>query len=301
MRARATGEGADMDANRLMNWLLAFALAAFLFSSFLFKVDETQYAVMFRFGEIVKTDFEPGLHFMVPVVNTVRKYDDRVLNLENRAETFLTGEKKNLLVDFFVKWKIQDVTAYYRATQGDEAVAGQRLLAVIKDALRAEFQRHTVKEVVSTDRRAMMEVMTVNTNSAAKEFGIAIVDMRVNKIELPDEVLESVFKRMRTERERTAKQFRAEGAEQAEKIRAEVEREKAVILANAYRDAEQIRGDGDASASAIYAKAYGKDPEFYAFHRSLEAYRRALGGGQDILVLDPDSEFFKYFGHKGGR
>ena len=290
-----------MDANRLMNWLMAFALSVFLLSSFAFKVDETQYAVLFRFGEIVKTDFEPGLHFMLPVVNQVKKYDDRVLNLENRAETFLTGEKKNLLVDFFVKWKIQDVTAYYRATQGDEAVAGQRLLAIIKDSLRAEFARRTVKEVVSADRRAMMEVMTVNANSAAKEFGIAIVDVRVNKIELPDEVLESFFKRMRTERDRTAKQFRAEGVEQAERIRAEVEREKAVILANAYRDAERIRGDGDASASAIYAKAYGRDPEFYAFHRSLEAYRRSLGGGQDILVLDPDSEFFKYFGKKGGR
>ena len=290
-----------MDANRLMNWILALGVTVFLFSSFLFKVDETQYAVLFRFGEIVKTDFEPGLHFMLPVVNQVKKYDDRVLNLENRSESFLTGEKKNLRVDFFVKWRIADVTAYYRATQGDEAQAAQRLLAIIKDGLRAEFQRRTVKEVVSTDRRAMMEVMTTNANSAAKEFGIAIVDMRVNKIELPDEVLESVFKRMRTERERTAKQFRAEGAEQAEKIRAEVEREKAVILANAYRDAQRIRGDGDATASAIYARAYGRDPEFYSFHRSLEAYRRALGSGQDILVLDADSEFFKYFGKKGAR
>lgn len=291
-----------MDANRILNWLMAFALALFALSAFMFKVDETQYAVLFRFGEIVKTDFEPGLHLMLPVVNTVKKYDDRVLNLENRAENFLTGEKKNLRVDFFVKWKIHDVTAYYRATQGDETIAAQRLLAIMKDALRAEFARRTVKEVVSADRRAIMQVMTQNANQAAKEFGIAIVDVRVNKIELPDEVLDSVFKRMRTERERTAKQFRAEGAEQAERIRAEVERERAVILANAYRDGERIRGDGDATASAIYAKAYGKDPEFYAFHRSLEAYRRSLGGGQDILVLDPDSEFFKYFGaKKGGR
>jgi len=290
-----------MDANRVMNWIMAFALTLFLLSSFMFKVDETQYAVLFRFGEIVKTDFEPGLHFMLPVVNTVKKYDDRVLNLENRAESFLTGEKKNLRVDFFVKWKIADVTAYYRATQGDETIAAQRMLAIMKDALRAEFARRTVKEVVSADRRAIMLVMTQNANQAAKEFGIAIVDVRVNKIELPDEVLESVFKRMRTERERTAKQFRAEGAEQAERIRAEVERERAVILANAYRDGERIRGDGDAAASAIYARAYGKDPEFYSFHRSLEAYKRAMGGGQDILVLDPDSEFFRYFGSKQGK
>ncbi len=290
-----------MDANRVMNWIMAFALTLFLLSSFVFKVDETQYAVLFRFGEIVKTDFEPGLHFVLPVVNMVKKYDDRVLNLENRAESFLTGEKKNLRVDFFVKWKIADVTTYYRATQGDETIAAQRLLAIMKDALRAEFAQRTVKEVVSADRRAIMQVMTQNANQAAKEFGIAIVDVRVNKIELPDEVLESVFKRMRTERERTAKQFRAEGAEQAERIRAEVERERAVILANAYRDGERIRGDGDASASAIYARAYGKDPEFYSFHRSLEAYKRAMGGGQDILVLDPDSEFFRYFGSKQGK
>ena len=289
-----------MDANRLMNWIMAFAITAFAFSSFVFKVDETQYAVLFRFGEIVKTDFEPGLHFMLPVMNKVKKYDDRVLNLENRAESFLTGEKKNLRVDFFVKWKIADVTTYYRATQGDENIAALRLLAIMKDALRAEFAQRTVKEVVSADRRAIMQVMTDNANQAAKEFGISIVDVRVNKIELPDEVLESVLKRMRTERERTAKQFRAEGAEQAERIRAEVERERAVILANAYRDSQRIRGDGDASASAIYARAYGKDPEFYSFHRSLEAYRRALGGGQDILVLDPDSEFFRYFGNKKG-
>jgi membrane protease subunit HflC len=290
-----------MDANRLMNWLMAAALVAVALSSFVFKVDETQYAVMFRFGEIVKTDFEPGLHFMLPVVNTVKKYDDRVLNLENRAEEFLTGEKKNLIVDFFVKWRIADVTAYYRATQGDEGDANLRLLAIVKDSLRAEFQRRTVKEVVSTDRRAMMEVMTKNANQSAKELGIAIVDMRVNKIELPNDVLESVFKRMRTERERTAKQFRAEGAEQAERIRAEVERERTVILANAYRDAQRIRGEGDAQASAIYARAYGADPEFYSFHRSLEAYRRSLGGGQDVLVLEPDSEFFRYFGKKGAR
>lgn len=289
-----------MDANRLMNWIMAFAITVFAFSSFVFKVDETQYAVLFRFGQIVKTDFEPGLHFMLPVMNTVKKYDDRVLNLENRAESFLTGEKKNLRVDFFVKWRITDVTTYYRATQGDENIAALRLLAIMKDALRAEFARRTVKEVVSADRRAIMQVMTENANQAAQEFGISIVDVRVNKIELPDEVLESVFKRMRTERERTAKQFRAEGAEQAERIRAEVERERAVILANAYRDSQRIRGDGDATASAIYARAYGKDPEFYSFHRSLEAYRRALGGGQDILVLEPDSEFFRYFGNKKG-
>jgi modulator of FtsH protease HflC len=290
-----------MDANRVMNWIMAFALAVFLLSSFVFKVDETQYAVLFRFGEIVKTDFEPGLHFLMPVVNTVKKYDDRVLNLETRAAKFPTGEKKNLLVDFFVKWKIHDVTTYYRATQGNEDIASLRLLAIMNDALRAEFAQRTVKEVVSADRRAIMQVMTENANQAAKEFGIAIVDVRVNKIELPDEVLESFFRRMRTERERAAKQSRAEGAEEAERIRSEVERERTVILANAYRDSERIRGDGDAAASAIYARAYGKDPEFYSFHRSLEAYKRAMGGGQDILVLDPDSEFFRYFGSKQGR
>lgn len=290
-----------MDLNRIINALSLVALAVLVGTSFLFKVEETQHALLFQFGEVVKTDFRPGLHFKVPVINEVRKYDDRVLTLENRAEEFLTGEKKVVEVDFFVKWKISDVRQYYRATQGDEEIAKARLLAILKDGLRGEFRRRTVKEVVSAERAEIMAETTKNAQAAAQELGIDIVDVRVKRIELPDAVLDSVFNRMRTERERTAKQFRAEGAEQAERIRADADRERTVLLANAYRDAQRIRGDGDAQAAAIFARAYGKDPEFYSFHRSLEAYRRSLGTGQDVLVLEPDSEFFRYFGKKGAR
>lgn len=290
-----------MELNRIINLASLALLAVLVTGAFLFKVEETQLAVLFRFGEIVKTDFEPGLHFKVPFINEVRKYDDRVLTLDNRAEEFLTGEKKVVEVDFFVKWRIADVREFYRSTQGDEEIAKSRLLAILKDGLRGEFARRTVKEVVSAERSEIMAATTKNAFEAAKQLGLEIVDVRVKRIELPDSVLDSVFNRMRTERERTAKQFRAEGAEQGERIRADADREKTVLLANAYRDAQRIRGDGDGQAAAIFARAYGKDPEFYSFHRSLEAYRRSLGTGQDVLVLEPDSEFFKYFGKKGVR
>jgi len=290
-----------MDLNRIINALSLFLLAVLVATSFLFKVDETEHAMLFQFGEVVKADFTPGLHFKVPFINEVRKYDDRVLTLDNRAEKFLTGDKKIVEVDFFVKWRISDVREYYRSTQGDEEIAKSRLLAILKDGLRGEFARRALKEVVSAERAEIMAQTTRNAAAPTKVLGIEIVDVRVKRVEFPDDVLESVFNRMRTERERTAKQLRAEGAEQAERIRADADRERTVILANAYRDAQRIRGDGDGQAAAIFAKAYGKDPEFYSFHRSLEAYRRSLGTGQDVLVLEPDSEFFKYFGKKGVR
>jgi len=291
-----------MNANRIINAVFIAVLGAMVASSFLFRVDQTEYAVLFKFGEIVRADFEPGLHFKLPFVNEVRKYDKRVLAIDNNPEEFLTGEKKVVVVDFFVKWRIADVSEYYRATQGgDEIQARARVLAIIKDGLRGEFARRTVKEVVSAERGDIMAVTTRNASVAARELGIELVDVRVKRIELPNDVLGSVFKRMSTERERTAKQFRAEGAEQAERIRADADRERTVILADAYREAEKVRGDGDAVAAAIYARAYGRDPEFYSFHRSLEAYRNSLGSGDDVLVLEPDSEFFRYFGKKGGR
>jgi len=290
-----------MDLTRIVNLVFAALLAVFIVTSFLFKVGETELAVLFRFGEIVKTDFEPGLHVKIPLINEVRKYDDRVLTLDNRAEKFLTGDKKIVEVDFFVKWQISDVREYYRATQGDEEIAKSRLLAILKDGLRGEFARRALKEVVSAERAEIMAQTTRNAAAPTKALGIEIVDVRVKRVEFPDDVLESVFNRMRTERERNAKQLRAEGAEQAERIRADADRSKTVILANAYRDAQRIRGDGDAQAAAIFAKAYGRDPEFYSFHRSLEAYRRSLGTGQDLLVLEPDSEFFRYFSKKGVR
>jgi len=234
-------------------------------------------------------------------VNSVRKFDDRILTLDNRPEEFLTAEKKNVIVDFFVKWQITDPVKFYRATRGgQEIVAEQRLLEIMKDGLRAEFAQRTVREVVSAERSEIMNIATTAAQDAAHEFGITIVDVRVKRVELPDDVSTSVYERMVAARARVAAQLRAEGAEQAERIRANADRERTVILSSAFRDAEQIRGEGDAASAEIYAKAYNRDPDFYAFYRSLEAYRNSIGGS-DVLVLEPDSEFFRYFGDKRGR
>ncbi|HLU60881.1 MAG TPA: protease modulator HflC [Gammaproteobacteria bacterium] len=288
---------------RILNSILLVlvALIVLVGATSVFVVSERDLAIRFRFGEIVQADYEPGLHFKVPFINTVRKFDRRILTLDNRPEEFLTAEKKNVIVDFFVKWRISDVTSFYRATGGgQEVVAEQRLLEIMKDGLRAEFARRTVQEVVSAERAEIMRIMANASREAAREFGITVVDVRVKRIDLPDEVSNSVYERMTQERARVAAQLRAEGAEAAERIRAEADRERTVILANAYRDAEIIRGQGDARAAEIYAEAYNRDPQFYAFHRSLEAYRRAMGE-QDVFVIDPDSEFFRFFGNQLGR
>lgn len=288
---------------RILNSILLVlvALIVLVGATSVFVVSERDLAIRFRFGEIVQADYEPGLHFKVPFINTVRKFDRRILTLDNRPEEFLTAEKKNVIVDFFVKWRISDVTSFYRATGGgQEVVAEQRLLEIMKDGLRAEFARRTVQEVVSAERAEIMRIMANASREAAREFGITVVDVRVKRIDLPDEVSNSVYERMTQERARIAAQLRAEGAEAAERIRAEADRERTVILANAYRDAEIIRGQGDARAAEIYAEAYNRDPQFYAFHRSLEAYRRAMGE-QDVFVIDPDSEFFRFFGNQLGR
>ena len=281
--------------------LVLVALIVLIGATSVFVVSERDLAIKFRFGEIVEADYAPGLHFKIPFINTVRKFDKRILTLNNRPEEFLTAEKKNVIVDFFVKWRITDVSAFYRATGGgQEIVAEQRLLEIMKDGLRAEFARRTVKEVVSAERSEIMRLMSQVSREAAREFGITVVDVRVKRIDLPDEVSNSVYERMTQERARVAAQLRAEGAEAAERIRAEADRERTVILANAYRDAEIIRGQGDARAAEIFAEAYNRDAQFYSFHRSLEAYRRAMGE-QDVFVLDPDSEFFRFFGNQLGR
>jgi membrane protease subunit HflC len=272
-------------------FLLALAGAIVLFNS-VFVLDEREYAVRFRFGEIVQTYDEAGLHFKLPFVNNIEKFPEQILTINNPREAFLTAEKKNLLVDFFVKWKIVDVAGYY-TTLGDELRAQQRLLEIIKDDIRAEFAKRTVPEVVSAERRELMFEMLSNARRAASEFGIDVVDVRVKRIEFRDEVSESVFQRMRQERARVASALRAEGAETAEQIRADADRQRVVILADAYRDAEIMRGEGDAIAAEIYANAYTKDPEFYSFSRSINAYRNSFGE-DDILVLDSESDFFRY-------
>jgi membrane protease subunit HflC len=270
-------------------------LGFFLATSALFMVDEREHALKLRFGEIVDSDIESGLHFKIPIVNTVTFYPRRMLTITNPQELFLTFEKKNLIVDFFVKWRIEDVAAYYRATGGDEIIAAQRMLEIVKDGIRAEFAKRTVPEVVSAERRELMDGMLRAAQGEAERFGIDVVDVRVKRIEFSEEVSESVFNRMRQERARTAAELRAEGAENAELIRADADRQRTVIIAEAYRDAEKIRGAGDAEAAQIYAQAFEQNPEFFSFYRSIQAYQRSLGQGNDVLVLDADSEFLQYF------
>ncbi|MCZ6518025.1 MAG: protease modulator HflC [Gammaproteobacteria bacterium] len=281
--------------------LVLLAVAAVVVSMSLFTVDERDLAVKFRFGEIIKTDFEPGLHFKIPIVNNVNKYPRRLLAINNPQELFLTVEKKNLLVDFFIEWRISDVGDFYRTSGGDELVAAQRLLEIVKDGIRAEFAKRTVLEVVSAERRDLMDDMLAKARANAVSLGIDVVDVRVERIEFSDEVSESVFNRMRQERARIAAELRAQGAENAERIRAEADRERTVLLAEAYRDAEILRGAGDATAAEIYAKAYDKDRDFYSFHRSIQAYRRAIGQPGDLLILDSKGEFFHYLNQAGNK
>ena len=273
--------------------IIAIIVVGLIYGS-VFTVGERDLAIKFRFSEIVDSEYEPGLHFKLPYVNSVAFYPKRLLTINNPQEQFLTKEKKNLYVDFFVKWRITDVATYYRATGGDANRAASRLLEIVKDGIRAEFAKRTVPEVVSAERREIMADMLTNARDNAVQLGIEVVDVRVKRIEFSSDVSESVFRRMREERSRVAAELRAEGAENAERIKAEADRERTILLAEAYRDAEILRGDGDAAATGIYAKAYNGNPEFYAFSRSIEAYKNSLGSDGDLLVLGPDSEFFRY-------
>jgi membrane protease subunit HflC len=280
-------------AKGLIGILLAAAVVIASFA--IFTVSEREKAILFRFGEIVKTDFQPGLHWQTPFVNNVRKFDSRIQTLDAEPERYLTGEKKNLIVDSFVKWRIKDVANYYTATGGDAVRANLRLSQIIKDGLRGEFAKRTIKEAVSGERLQIMNLITEQANKQAEQFGIEIVDVRIKRIDFPPEISDSVYRRMRAERVRVAKDLRSRGAESAEKIRAEADRQRTVITADAFRDAEILRGEGDAAATGIYAKAYGRDIEFYSLYRSLNAYKRTFSSKSDILVIQPDSEFFKYF------
>ncbi len=269
-------------------------LLAWIASMSVFTVDQRELAIKFRLGKIIQTEFEPGLHFKVPFINDVRKYPRQILTQSNPQELFLTLEKKNLFVDFFVKWRIIDVGAYYRATRGDELLAAQRLIEIVKDGVRSEFAKRTVPQAVTAERRELLDDMLASARKNALTLGIEVIDVRVKRTEFPEQVSDSVFDRMRQERARTASELRAQGAEAAEQIRAEADRQRTVTLAEAYREAEKVRGAGDAEAAQIYAEAYRKDPEFFAFYRSIQAYRRSLGKESDLLVLDKDSEFFRY-------
>ena len=280
--------------------LIALVLIVIVVRMSVFTVDERDHALKFQFSEIVKDDYQPGLHFKIPLIQKVLKYPNRILNYEDSEEKFLTGEKKNLIVDYFVTWKIVDAAQYYRSVMGDEDRALDRLSAIVKEGIKAAISRRTVQEVVSAERSELMDQMLIEARSRSPELGIEVVDVRVKRIDLADEVSESVYNRMREERARTAAQLRAEGEEESTRIQADAERQRTVILAEAYRDAERIRGEGDAAAAGIYANAYTQDADFYSFYRSMNAYRQALGRDQDVLVLRPDSDFFQFLQNRLG-
>jgi membrane protease subunit HflC len=284
---------------RLFPALIAVLALLWIANGMLFQVQETELAIKFRFGEIVRTDYEPGLHFMVPVVNTARKFDRRVLTRNYPAEEFLTSEGKRLNVDFFVKWRVADVALYYQATGGDEEVAAARLAEVVKDGLKGVIAKRTIQRVVAAERAEFIGEILQVAGQSVGQLGLTLVDVRVKRIDLPDEVSESVYNRMRQDFFRVAAQLRAEGDEQAQRIRAEADRERTELVAGGNRDAEKIRGEGDAAAAQIYARAYQRYPDFYSFHRSLQAYRKSLGQPNDVLVIAPEGEFFQYLKQPG--
>lgn len=282
--------------------VLGAVLVLMLLSSSVYVVNETERAVVLRFGKLANADVEPGLHIKLPFADDVRKFEGRILTVDATPENFYTIQKKRLIVDSFAKWRIDNVETYYRATGGNEQVAHSRLTARINDGLRNKFGTRTLHEVVSGQRDELMHELTEELNSAVNNsLGIEVVDVRVKRIDLPDEVSDSVFNRMAAEREKKAREYRAKGMEQAEKIRAEADREKVVIESLAYRDGEKLRGEGDAEAAGIYASAYNQDAEFYSFMRSLEAYKRSFSGKQDMIVVEPDSDFFRYLRKSSGN
>ena len=266
-----------------------------LASSVFFTVDQRYYALLFQMGEVKLTITEPGLHFKWPIIQNVRVFDKRVLTIDSRdPELFITSEKKNVQVDSYVKWRIVDPELYYISVGGDESRASTRLMQTINAGLRAEFGKRTVRQVISDEREKIMEDMRVKANEDAKKIGVLVLDVRLKRVELPTNVADSVYERMRSERKQVANQLRAEGAKQYETTRAIANRKRVELLAQAYNTAQKIKGEGDAQAAAIYAKAFSRDPEFYAFYRSMEAYRETFKSKQDVLVVEPNSDFFRY-------
>jgi membrane protease subunit HflC len=287
--------------NRYKHFLPAgIALLAILVYASTFVVNEWETAIKLRLGEIVASDYKPGLHFKVPVLNEIKKFDRRIQTLDSPPQRFLTIEKKDVIVDSYAKWRVANPAQYFRSTGGIVATTSRLLSERINTSLRDEFGKRTIQEVVSEDRSELMAQLNREIDLKVNELGVEVIDVRVKKIDLPPEVSESVYSRMRAERERVASDLRAKGAEAAERIQADADRQRTVTLADAYKESEQYRGEGDAKAADIYAQAYGKDPDFYAFYRSLNAYRSAFGGNGDMMVLKPDSEFFRFFRNQAG-
>ncbi len=280
-----------MNSNQIV---LGIASIFLIGSMSVFTVNETEKAIKFQLGEIVKDDYTPGLHVKLPMINNVKHFDARIQTMDSKPERFLTAEKKNVIVDSFVKWKIGDVKTFYTVVAGDVDQANLRLDQIVKDLFRGEFGKRNIKQLVSTDRSEIRDILIKNVTAPAAALGLEIIDVQVMRIDLPEEVSSSVFRRMEAERERVAREFRSEGAEAAERIRADADRQRVVTLANAYRDAEKLRGEGDAISAEIYAKAYNQDSEFFTFYRSLNAYKKTLTSSS-TMVLEPNSDFFQYF------
>lgn len=278
--------------NRLL--LLVLGVVFLVVTMSVFTVSQTEKAIKFQFGEIVKSDYEAGLHFKIPLFNNIKKFDARIQTLAEKPEQFLTAEKKNVMVDLFVKWRIDNVGVFYTAVGGDITQANLRLNQTIKSAIRSEFSKRNIKQLVSTDRSAIRDVLMENSKEKAPELGIEIIDVQVMRIDLPEGVSESVFKRMEAERESAARKFRSEGSEAAEKKRAEADKDRVVLLANAFSEAETLKGEGDAKSADIYSTAYGADTEFFTFYRSLNAYKKTFSKSS-VMVVDPNSDFFQYF------
>ena len=286
---------------RHLSFVGALAFGAFaLFAATVFTVDQRQGAIIFQLGEVKEVITEPGLAFKWPMIQNVRIFDKRILTLDSpEPERFLTAEKKPVLVDSFVKWRISDVKQYYISVAGDEQIARTRLAQTVNSGLREEFGKRTVHDVVSGESDKIMAEVQKKADAELRTIGVEIVDVRLKRVDLPPEVSESVYRRMETERKRVANELRSEGFAEAEKIRAEADRQREVIIAEAYRDAQKAKGEGDAKAAAIYGRAFGENPEFYSFYRSLEAYRGSFRDKSDLLVVEPNSDFFKYLKNSG--
>lgn len=286
-----------------VNLIVGLVAALLLFSLSVYTVDQRQAAMVFQLGEVVHIDKAPGLYLKLPFVQNVRYFDTRILTLDAaEPERFITSEKKNVLVDYYIKWRVFDVEKYYVSFSGDEMRAENRLFQTVNDGMRAEFGKRTVHDVVSGERDDVMNLLRTRADHDARRFGVQVMDVRIKRVDLPSEVSESVYRRMDAERKRVANELRSTGSAEAEKIRADADRQREVIIAEAYREAQKTKGEGDAKASAIYGAAYGKNPEFYAFYRSMDAYKQSFSSKNDVMVLQPNSEFFRYMkSPRGGK
>jgi len=282
------------------NVLIGAVAVLVVLSMSIFVVDQRQSAIVFQLGEAIRIKTDPGLGFKVPLLQNVRFFDSRILTLDaGEPERFITAEKKNVMVDSFIKWRIVDVKQYYISVGGDEDRARTRLLQTVNSSMREEFGKRTINEVVSGERDKIMEVLRTKTDSDARKIGVEVLDVRLKRVDFPLEISESVYRRMDAERKRVANELRASGAAEGEKIKADADKQREVILAEAYRDAQKTKGEGDARASSLYAAAFGQNPEFYSFYRSLEAYKQSFKDKKDVMVIDPSSAFFKYLKSPG--